>query len=54
MIDFFPSLFLSESTKTVLNGTQSDIRNPWAVSSLVGDRNRVRREADGRGQKSCR
>jgi hypothetical protein len=32
MIDFFPSLFLSESTKTLLNGTRSDISNLWAVS----------------------
>jgi hypothetical protein len=32
MIDFFLSLFLSENTKTVLNETGSDIRNPWAVS----------------------
>jgi hypothetical protein len=32
MIDFFPSLFLSESSKSVLNGTCSDIRNPWVVS----------------------
>jgi hypothetical protein len=50
MIDFFSSLFLSESTKIDLNGTRTDIRDLWAVFAPWYYRGCVGRRAEYSGR----